>query len=303
MEKLILIDGNAIVHRAYHALPPFRDTSGELVNAVFGFSSMLLSLMIKYHPQYLAVSFDIGKSFRHDECDDYKATRKKAPDDLYPQFSKIKEVLEAFQVPVYEKEGFEADDVLGTLAFQAADQGTLALIATSDKDSWQLVNDNIHILMPHKGFKESIIVDSNTIQDKTGLTPQQIRDFKALAGDNSDNIKGVPGIGVKTATQLLQDYQNLEGIYQNLKHLKPAVAKKLTTGKDSAYKSQKLATIITDVDIQLDLNDCVTHEINKNAVEDIFQRFAFRSLVRKLQQFQEHFHEEIQKSSGQQSLF
>jgi len=304
MEKVILIDGNAIVHRAFHAIPPFKTSKGELVNAVYGFFSMLLNIISGNKPDYIAVAFDTGKTFRHEASEDYKASRAKAPDELYAQFDRIKEVLRAFNIPIYEAKGYEADDILGTLAKMIErDHKHLTLIATGDKDAFQLVSNYIHVLMPHKGFKESIIYDSNKVEEKMGIKPTQVIDFKGLCGDSSDNIKGVAGIGAKTATKLLQQYGSIDEIYKNINEITGAVHKKLEQGKDDAIKSKYLATIVTDMDLDLNLKECRTHEINQNKVEALFEELEFKSLLKKLKKFNNQYDEKIKIASGQQQMF
>lgn len=304
MKKAILIDANAIIHRAFHALPPFKTSNGELVNAVYGFTSMLLNIILSQKPDYIATAFDTGKTFRHEEYEEYKATREKAPDELYHQFDRIKQVLKAFNIPIFEAKGFEADDILGTLAKKISkDPQILTLIATGDKDAFQLVTDNVHILMPHKGFKESIIYTPVEVEEKMELKPAQVVDFKGLSGDSSDNIKGVQGIGKKTAIKLLQQYETIEGIYENISEIKGALHTKLTEGKEDALKSQMLATIITDMEIDFDLSKCKTHEINHSEVESIFAELEFKSLQKKLKAFNTQYDEQIKLASGQQQLF
>ena len=216
MKKLVLIDGNAILHKGYHALPPFRTAKGELVNAVYGFASVLLNLLNEQQPDFMAVAFDVkGGTFRNEKSVDYKATRTKAPDDLYAQIGRIKDVLAAFKVPIFEAPGFEADDVLGTLARQGEARGDIeVLIVTGDLDTLQLVGDRVKVLALHRGFSNPIVFDRAAVYERCALWPRQIADFKGLAGDSSDNIKGVNGIGKKTAVDLLQKFETLEGIYE-----------------------------------------------------------------------------------------
>ncbi len=304
MKKVVLIDGNAIVHRAFHALPPFKTAAGELVNAVYGFTSMLLNIILNEKPDCIAVSFDTGRTFRHEEYKEYKATRAKAPDELYAQFKRIREVLDAFAIPIYEIEGYEADDVLGTLANQIeAKKDYYTLIATGDKDAFQLVSDKTHILMPHKGFRESIIYTPEKVEEKMMIRPDQVPDYKGLCGDSSDNIKGVAGIGDKTAVKLLQQYETIEGIYENLDQITGANHQKLDTGREDAFFSKKLATIVLDVPLEIDLEKCRTHEIDQHAVNALFAELEFKSLIKKLDQFKEKYSEEIAVASGQQQLF
>lgn len=287
MKKLILIDGNAVIHRAFHALPPFKTTKGELVNAVYGFSSILLNLINGEKPDFIAVCFDMAKkTFRHEEYKDYKATRKKAPDELYAQIPRIREIVKTFEIPIYEEEGYEADDVLGALAQQAEKTGEIkTYIFTGDKDTLQLVTENINVLMPTKGLKEPMTYDVQKVLGKFGLSPKQIPDLKGLQGDASDNIKGVKGIGPKTARTLLQKYGNLENIYSNLNEIKGATKEKLQKDKESAFFSRRMATLITDLKTKLDINACITHEYDQQKIQKLFTDLEFHSLLPRLNKF------------------
>jgi len=314
MKKLFLIDGNAIIHRAFHALPPFTTSKGQLVNAVYGFSSMLLNIINAQKPEFLAVSFDRkAPTFRHKEYKEYKATRTKAPDELYTQIPLIKKIVEAFSIPIYEIDGFEADDVLGTLAKQASDSNSLAdpdsevhtYIVTGDMDTLQLVSKSVSVFAPQNGFKEALIYDPTKVIAKYGLSPNQVIDYKALKGDSSDNIPGVPGIGDKTATTLLQKYKTLDAIYENLDEITGAVHTKLSDNKDIAYKSQYLATIVLDVPMTLDFEQCKTHKFEEAKVVAAFEELEFTSLLKKLQRFNSHYKSKAdeEKLNSQQSLF
>ncbi len=306
MKKLILIDGNAIIHRAFHALPPFKTSNGELVNAIYGFSSMLLNILNTQKPDYIAVSFDLkGKTFRHEQYEDYKATRVKAPDELYEQIPRIREIVESFRIPIYEVEGYEADDVLGTLAAQASEKDELvSYIVTGDMDTLQLIDKNVKVLAPHKGFSGSIIYNDEKVREKYGLEPAQIADMKGLQGDASDNIKGVKGIGKITAQKLLQKYGTIENIYDHLDEIKGSVHDKLKADRENAYFSKKLATIFKKVPVKLDLHSCQTHEYDKEKVLKLFSELEFKSLIKKLDVFNSHSDRkrELDRSS-QQSLF
>jgi len=303
-KKLILIDGNAIIHRAFHAIPPFKTSKGEPTNAIYGFSSMLLNLLISEKPDYIAVSFDLkGPTFRHKEYKEYKATRQKAPDELYAQIPRIKEVVRAFQIPIYELEGYEADDVLGTLAKQALQHEDInTYIATGDMDTLQLVGPRTFVLAPHKGFKETKKYDISAVLGKYGLKPSQVPDMKGLQGDNSDNIKGVAGIGPKTAQDLLQKYGDLENIYKNLDQITGSKHDKLDQGKEDAFFSRRLATIVLDAPIDLALKECATHEYDEPTIQRLFQELEFRSLIRKLESFHNHSLEK-RNSEVQGTLF
>ena len=286
MKKLFLIDGNAIMHRAFHAIPPFMKTKeGEQVNAVFGFSMMLLNIINGQKPDFLAISFDrAAKTFRHEAYKEYKATRTKAPDEFYAQIPRIREVVDAFNIPVYELDGFEADDVLGTLATQAVKTPNLeTYIVTGDMDTLQLINDRVFVYAPQGGFQQALIYNAKKVEEKYGLRPDQIVDLKAMKGDSSDNIPGVNGIGEKGAVKLLQEYDTLDSIYGNLDKIQGAIYDKLFLGKDAAYFSKHLATIVTDVPVKLDLAAAITHEYSKPKVIALFEKLEFKSLLPKLQ--------------------
>jgi len=306
MQKLILIDGNAVIHRAFHALPPFKTSKGEQVNAVYGFTSILLNLLNIEKPDYIAVSFDLkGPTFRHEEYEQYKATRKKAPDELYSQIPRVKEIVKSFEIPIYEIQGFEADDVLGTLANQSEKAPDLrTYIFTGDMDTLQLVNEKVKVLAPARGIKEPIVYDVQKVLGKYGIKPSQIPDMKGLQGDSSDNIKGVAGVGAKTAKTLLQKYGNLENIYKHLDEITGRVHENLKNDKQNAFFSRKLATIVLDVPIKLDLSDCRTHEYDKEKVLTLFSELEFKALTSRLNKFNTHSQEKKKtEESSQQSLF
>ncbi len=304
MNKLILIDGNALIHRAFHALPPFQTSKGEHVNAVYGFTSILLNILNIEHPTHIAVSFDMkGKTFRHEEYADYKATRVKAPDELYAQIPRIKEIVKAFDIPIYEMEGYEADDVLGTLAAQAEQiPNTKIYIFTGDKDTFQLITEKTHILMPTQGLKEPVIYDAQKVLGRYGIGPNQVPDMKGLQGDSSDNIKGIQGVGPKTTRTLLQKYGNLENIYKNLEEIKGNLYEKLKNGKEDAFFSRKLATIITNVPIQLNIENCKSHEYNLENITKIFLELEFKTLLKRLNIFHQHS-SAVKISENQSTLF
>ncbi len=280
---LVLLDGNALIHRAYHALPPLTDKEGHVVNAVYGFSMTLLAVLEKFHPEYIAASFDLeGRTFRDDMYADYKATRAKAPDDLYAQIPRVKEVVRAFNIPIYEQEGFEADDCVGTLARQAEQEGVDVIIVTGDNDILQLVTPAVKVFSIRKGIKDLVLFDEQAVINKYGFAPNQLADYKGLRGDPSDNIPGVKGIGEKTATELVQKYHNLESVYAALEELKPAVKMKLESGKDDAFLSRDLGRIHTEVPVRLDLSACVAKDFDRNVITQMFQNLSFFSLIKRL---------------------
>ena len=289
--KLFLIDGHALAYRTYFALTrgassSFTTSSGEPTAGVFGFTSVLLRILEqeKDHLDYLAVAFDVGKTFRDDIYPDYKGTREKMPDDLRSQIERIRELVDAFGIPRLEMEGYEADDVMGSTAHQAAEKGIYVKIITGDRDLLQLVNERIVVNLPGRSLADSKDYTVDDVQDYMGVRPDQIVDFKALVGDKSDNIPGVAGIGEKTAILLLKEYGDLEAVYDHLEEQSASVQRKLSQGRDSALLSKKLATIVTDLKIPLDLDKVKanTFTINQEKVEAIFRELEFRTLLSRL---------------------
>lgn len=289
MKKFILIDGNAIFHRAYHSLPPFKTSKGEAVNAIYGFMRMLIDLYLKEKPDYLGIAWDKAKkTFRHEEFEAYKAHRKEAPDDLFPQLPRLKEILDAFNVPQLELDGFEADDIIGTIARKAEKEpDTNVVIVTGDKDTFQLVDDKIKVLTPVTGITKVAIYDPAKVKEKMGVRPDQVIDFKSLMGDPSDNIPGIPGIGEKQAIDLLTKYETLENIYEHLFELSPVQQKKFSDGRESALLSKRLATIVTDVPVAYDLEKYYTHDISYDKAKTLFEELEFKSLTAKLKDLEE----------------
>jgi len=285
-KKLLLIDGNAIIHRAYHALPPLTTKSGELVNAVYGFTSTLLSVIEKFKPDYIAASFDLaGPTFRHEKFEDYKANRVKADDELYAQIPLVKKVVETFNIPIYEKEGFEADDVIGTLAKQAGALGSdlETIIVTGDMDTLQLIDNKTKVYTMRRGLSDAVIFDAKATAEKYGgLVPEQLIDYKGLRGDPSDNIPGVKGIGEKTAIALLSQYESIEGVYEHLEEIKGAVKEKLARDKAQALLSKELATIDRNVPVNLELEKTVLHDFDRDKIVKLFGELNFYSLVKRL---------------------
>jgi DNA polymerase-1 len=281
---LVLIDGHSLAFRAFHAIPlSLTAPDGELTNAVFGFTSMLLNVLRDQQPEYVAVAFDIGKTFRHEMFDGYKGHRVRMPDELRTQIERIKQVVETLNIPIFTAEGFEADDVLATLARQASRQGVDSLIVTGDRDILQVVDGHIRVLTSGRQFSDTIIYDPAGVQEKYGLRPDQLVDYKALVGDKSDNIPGVRGIGEKGATDLLQKYGSLANLYAHLDEVKPDRARNaLVAGQADAELSFKLGRIITDVPVQLDLPACHMRDYDRPKAITLFQDLAFRSLVEKL---------------------
>jgi DNA polymerase-1 len=293
--RLLLIDGHALIYRAFFAFPSLTTKEGKLVNAVYGFTRVLLSVLRDQNPIYIAVAFDTPKpTFRHTDFVGYKAQRKEMPETLQPQIAEVQRVVEALNIPQFGIDGYEADDVIGTLAKQVTkgcgdpEHGTHVLIVTGDKDAFQLVNECVHVLVPPHGKSGEQEFDAAAVTTKMGIGPHQIIDYKALAGDPSDNIPGVKGIGAKTAVRLLQEFGSLDQMYQEIKDqtdkvknskvLKGATLTKIADGYESAKMSQKLATIDTNVPINVSLDDCRVAGYDKKKAHDLFESYGFKSL-------------------------
>ncbi|MEA3459973.1 MAG: DNA polymerase I [Chloroflexota bacterium] len=282
--KLVLIDGHALAYRAYHALPPDLSTSkGELTNAVFGFTSMLLKVLSEEEPDYIAVAFDVGKTFRHEEYKPYKAHRAKMPEDLAGQLERIHQVVETLGIPILEVEGYEGDDVLGTLAAQARERGVGVLIVTGDTDTFQLVDENTKVLTSRRRFSDTVVYDEAAIGARYGLKPEQLVDFKALVGDKTDNIPGVKGVGKKTAAELLRRYGTLEEIYAHLDEVESTRFRNaLEKGRGDAFLSKHLVTIVRDAPVKFDLEACRVGKFDRKKVMGLFRELEFRTLVSRL---------------------
>lgn len=288
MKRLVLIDGHAIIHRAYHAYPKLNARDGRIVNAVYGFTAILLKTIDDLKPEYLAVAFDLPiPTFRKELYMAYQATRAHGDDDLNSQFPLVEEVVRAAGIPVFTAPGFEADDAIGTIAKQATANHLVdeAVIVTGDRDMMQLVNHKVKLLMPQKGLSEVKLVDAEGVKAYWGIEPEQVIDLKALIGDSSDNYPGVPGIGPKTAQDLLGKYKTLDGVYDALKkdgEMKETVAKKLIDGYESAILSRKLATIVTDVPVTLDIEKAKLPDFKTSEkFQTKLKEFGFRSLVQR----------------------
>ncbi|WP_052888495.1 DNA polymerase I [Thermogemmatispora carboxidivorans] len=283
-KKLLLVDGHALIHRAFHALPEMLTTSsGEAVNAVLGFASMLLKALADVQPDYVAVTFDrSARTFRHEALPTYKAQRPPLSPVMRAQFERIRELVQAFNFPVYELDGFEADDLLGTLARQATGQGLETIILTGDMDTLQLVDDCVRVMVAKRGISEVTVYDRAAVQTRYGIEPAQLPDFKGLVGDPSDNIPGVPGIGEKTASRLIATYGSLEAVLEHLAELKPKEQKALSETREQALQSKHLATIVRDAPVQLDLAACDIKRFNREKTLALFRSLEFHSLVDRL---------------------
>src|SRR3982075_2475096 len=279
--RLILIDGHSLVYRAFFALPSLTDREGRVVNAAYGFTSMLL-LALQEHPDYVLASFDLGgRTFRHEELAQYKATRRPMPPELSPQFPLTRDIVRAFGIPIYEVQGVEADDVIGTLARQAREQGLHSTIVTGDLDAWQLVNDDVFVLTSKRGVSETILYTPAGVRERYGLEPIQTVDLKGLVGDVSDNIPGIRGIGEKTAIRLSQEFGSGENLVENRERAAPPKIKKLLDEHwEQALLSKKMATILLDVaGVRLDLSQGSAQDYRPEAARTILADLGFRSLA------------------------
>ncbi len=286
MEKLVIIDGNALIHRAFHAMPPLKTKKGELVNAVYGFISILLGVIQKLGPDYLVATFDLaGPTFRDLEYKEYKAKRVKHPQELYDQIPKIKEVVKALEIPIYEKKGFEADDIIGTIVSKMRNKESEIknIIITGDLDMLQLVDKKAEVHVPKKGIKDIIIYNTLAVKKRYNLKPEQIIDLKGLKGDASDNIPGVPGIGEKTAIKLIEKFNSIEKLYKDIEinDIDPKLKARLLEYKEQAFFSRRLATIKKDIPIDFDLEKCKWGSYNKKKVIKLLENLEFRSLIKR----------------------
>jgi DNA polymerase-1 len=286
--RLYLIDGHALAYRTYFALTGagggsrFSTKDGEPTAGVYGFTSVLLRLLTEEKPEYLAVCFDTGRTFRDDLYPEYKATREKMPEDLAFQLDRIRQLVTAFGIPIFEMDGYEADDVLGAMAKKAAQEGVHSIILTGDRDLLQLSDENITIRLSGRKLSEAIDYDPKEVEKKMGVQPSQIVDLKALMGDSSDNIPGVQGVGEKTAQRLLQQYGTLDKIYEHLEDIPTRFRNKLSDGKQQAYLSQKLSAIVTDIPLDFDLQSCEAKNYDREKVVELFRELEFRTLLNRI---------------------
>lgn len=281
-QKLVLIDGHAILHRAYHALPPLTNANGVQTNAVYGFMTMLLQILENQKPTHLVVAFDLPQAtFRQQQYTAYQGRRPEMESNLSDQIPLVHQLLDVLEIPYFEVGGFEADDVIGTLSTQTPDE---VIIVTGDRDMLQLVNDHVKVCVPVKGLSETKTYDRTKMFDEFGIKPEQWVDVKALKGDASDNYSGVRGIGPKTAEKLIQKYDTLENVYKNLKNIDKKTAIKLANGAEDAGLAQKLAKIVCDVPIHLDLEKSQVAKINwTNGVEFMKQKLGFKTIVARVE--------------------
>jgi DNA polymerase-1 len=310
MSKLLLVDGSALLHRAYHAYPPLKSKTGEIVGAVYGVTSILISALQEVKPTHVMVAWDLPKpTFRHIKYVGYKAQRPKADAEMVEQIPMVKEVIETMGIVQLAEEGFEADDIIGTLAGFASKNAQMqeltneqidVIILTGDQDTMQLVSDHVRVLTPAKGANPPVLYGPDEVLGKYGVHPEQIVDYKALLGDSSDNIPGVAGIGPKGAATLLNQFGTLDSIYARMQECtNVAIREKLEAGKDSAFLSQDLSKIVTDMPLKLNMDEMEYKGFTTEKVKDKFEELGFKSLVKRF--FGEE--EKKKKNDSQMGLF
>ncbi len=280
-KRLFLIDGNSLINRAFYALPPLTNTSGEPTNAVYGLTLMLLRLKEDYAPDQLLVTFDVsGPTFRHIQYKEYKANRKGMPDDLRSQIPIMKDLLDKLGIPRVELQGWEADDLIGTVVKQGEDEGYEVFIVTGDRDAFQLISPQTTVLFTKRGITETELVNEEVLLKNYGVRPEQVIELKGLMGDSSDNIPGVPGVGEKTAHKLLTSYNSIEGVYANLEDIKGKLKERLTENERQAFLSKELATIHCNAPIEVNLDEA--REMDNEAVREAFRHLGFKTLLERV---------------------
>ena len=287
-KRIIILDSHSLIHRAYHAIPFLKTKKGETVNAVYGFFSILIKSIQDFNPDYIAAVFDFpAPTFRHKKYKEYKIKRPKAPDDLIIQIPKIKEALRCLNISVFEKKGFEADDIIGTISFNLTKKNIESIIISGDMDNLQLINEKTKVYLLKRGIKEAYLFDIEKVKENYNqLNPKQLIDYKSLKGDASDNILGVPGIGEKTAMDLIINFHSLENLYFELEKgtdkIKPKIKEKLIKFKKEAFLSKELVLIKKDVDIDFNLSDCLWDGFNEKEVDNVFKEYEFYSLIKRI---------------------
>lgn len=316
LDKLVLLDSSAIIHRAYHGLPPLTTHDGVLVNAVYGFATTLFKVLEEFKPKYIAACFDVkGPTVRHMEFKEYKAKRPVPPDDLIKQFQIVRDLCKVLNIPVVSKQGYEADDIIGTICakLKTENEKLKTIVVTGDMDTLQLIDDNTHVYSMSRGIKKAEIYDEKMVEEKYGFLPNQMVDYKALRGDPSDNIPGVPGVGEKTATELIMKFGTVDNLYTQISNFQCLISNKMSNDKcqmskkipnsilhtpnllpnpktidlllqykDQAFLSKRLATIIKNVPIEFKLSDCLVHDYDKKEAEKLFRKLEFKSLIPRL---------------------
>lgn len=285
-EVFILVDGSAIVHRAYHAMPSLTRTDGTPTGAVQGFFSMILKVIQEFKPAHIAIAFDRPTpNFRKELFQQYQSQRPAMDSDLSPQFGIIQKILGAAKIPTYAVDGLEADDIIGTIAEKAKETGHLVYILTGDRDMLQLVNHKTKVLAPLKGISEMTLFDQAKVKEKYGITPAEFVEMKALMGDPSDNYPGVAGIGPKTAADLIKEYKSVDNIYNNIDKIKlknSKLAEKLENGKENAYLAHQLATILTNAPFEYNFADCSMKNLDLIGFKKALESYDFKTLPKRL---------------------
>jgi len=289
-KKLVVIDSNSVVYRAFHALPPLTTKNGDLINAVYGFLLVFLKALNYFQPDYIVATFDLpGPTFRHQKFKDYKIKRPPVPAGIKEQLPKVKEVLSFFNVPIFEKQGFEADDVIATIVHQASEKikDVEIIILSGDSDSFCLINHQTKVYFLKKGVKEIILYDENKIKERYQLSPQQLIDFKALKGDPSDNVPGVAGIGEKTALKLIKDFGSLEDLYSAIEkkekmQLNEKLLEKLKKNKEQVFFSKSLIQLEKNVPVDFILKNYFWQEFDQEKAIEILKKYEFNSLIEKI---------------------
>ena len=284
MKKLLILDGNSIINRAFYAIKALANKQGMFTNGIYGFLNILFKHTDELKPDYLAVAFDLkAPTFRHKKYSQYKAQRKKMPDELRMQMPVLTEILKAMNVTIYEQEGYEADDIIGTVSKHCEDNGVECYILTGDKDDLQLAGEYTKILLTitAMGSTQTTVYDKNTVFEKLGVTPYEFIDVKGLMGDTSDNVPGVKGIGEKSAYAYIQKFKSIEALYENLDDeiIKPAARKKLEEGRDMAFLSKELCTIDRNVPMDFDLEATAVKKYDSETLMTLFQNLELKSFI------------------------
>ncbi len=284
MKKLVLLDANHLMHRAFWAIQRNLSTSsGEQTNAVFGVASMLLTLLQREKPDAVISCFDEGKdTLRHQEHEEYKAGRPETPDEFYTQIPRVHQCLDSFSIPILSDSDYEADDLLATIAVRAVKEGYDVIVVSGDKDLFQLVNGGIQVAVPNGGYSDPEYLDSDGVKKRLGVAPAQVPDYKGLVGDPSDNLKGVRGIGPKTAVKLLGKYKTLEGVYDHISDIKGSTKTKLEEDKESAFFCKRMATLVYDVPVNLNLEETEQCKASLEEVQKFFGELEFYTLKSRL---------------------
>lgn len=302
--KIMIIDGNSVLFRAFYAMPPLKTKKGQYTNAVYGFLNMLYKLLDDYSPEYICVAFDPKKpTFRHEQYSEYKAGRAKAPDELVQQFELIRNVLSIHNIKCIEIDGFEADDVAGTMSKASTQNGIGVYLVTSDKDYLQLVDDNVKVLLTKKGVTNIKEMDREAIKEDYEIQPEEFVDLKALMGDQSDNIPGVSGVGEKTAIKLIKEYHNLDNLYQNIDNITGKLKEKLENDKMQAYMSKTLAQIVTDIPVEIDFNEYKRVEADNEKLMKLYDELEFKNFKKRIPSSSANETQDNESSNSQFSIF